>query len=201
MAIIIIKKYHTVHFFFSSWPVSALCFPLNNLQIRAVLVLWFRWLCPGGLWESVKAAGRKGDDCCVTEDVNQPGWTRQLSLLTYSHSLSDVAVVPLELSLDCPAGTTKRKHQLSSNSLNIISLVHVLYEPVPHAIEAVPNDYHQRKTSCTPVLPQKVVVQGFPTMHQVKECGLSHQALALLHKTVRQKAAVLSVISYFPDSQ
>lgn len=85
-------------------PVSPLHFPLNNLQIRAVLVLWFRWLCPGGLWESVKAAGRKGDDCCVTEDVNQAGRTRQLSLLTHRHSLSNVAVVPHELSFDRPVG-------------------------------------------------------------------------------------------------
>lgn len=102
-----IKTYCTVLSIFYSSPVSALRFPLNDLQIRAVLVLWFRWLCPGGLWESVKAVGRKGDDCCVTEDINQSGWTGQLSLLTHRHSLSNVAVVPFELSLDRPVETTE----------------------------------------------------------------------------------------------
>lgn len=73
-----------------------------------MLVLRFRWLFPGGLWKSVKAAGRKGDDCCVTEDINQTGRTRQLSLFTNGHSLTNVAVVLLELSLDCPVGTTQK---------------------------------------------------------------------------------------------
>lgn len=169
-----------------------------------MVVLRFRRLCPGGLWESVKAAGRKGDDCCVTEDVNQSGWTRQLCLHTHRHSLSNVAVVPLELPLNCPVGATDRKRHLTSHHithyshlLNIISTIHVWYKPVPHAIEAVSNDYHQRKTSRTPILPQKVVVQGFPTMHQVKECGLSRQTLPLLHSTVRQNAVVFALISHF----
>ncbi len=104
-----------------SCPVSAPRFPPNNLQIRAVLVLRFRRLCPGGLWESVKAAGRKGDDCCVTEDVNQSGWTKQLSLLTHRHSLSNVAVVPLELSLDCPVGATDRTRHRTSGISTLIS--------------------------------------------------------------------------------
>lgn len=181
--------------------VSSLCFPLNNFQIRAVFILWFRWLFPGGLWEFLKAAGRKRDDGCVTEHVNQSGRTGQLSLLTHGHSLSDVAVVPLELSLDCPVGTTDRKRQLTSNFLNRSSLICVLYKPVSHATEAVSDDYHQRKMLCTPVLPQKVVVQGFPTMHQVKECGLGRQTLPLLQDTVRLMAVVLALISYLTGSQ
>lgn len=74
-----------------------------------MLVLWFKWLCPGGLWESVKAAARKGDDCCVTEDVNQTGWTGQLSLHTHIHSLTNVAVVSHELSLNCPVDAADKK--------------------------------------------------------------------------------------------
>lgn len=72
---------------------------LNNLQIQARLVLWFRWICPGGLWEVVKAVGSKGDDCCVAENVNHPGWTGKPSLLAKSRSYSNVAVVSFELSL------------------------------------------------------------------------------------------------------
>lgn len=152
-------------------PASCLWFPENNLQIGAVLVLWFRWLCPGGLWESVKAAARKGDDCCVTEDVEQMGRTRQLSLVTHRHSLTYVAVVPLELSLDGPVDATNKKNLSLVNFSNILFIMNVQYKPVPHATETVTNDGHQRKTLCTPVLPQKVVVQRFPTMHQIKECG------------------------------
>lgn len=60
------------------------------------------------MWESAEATGRKGDECCVTEDINQMGRTRQLSLFTYRHSLANVAVVPLELSLDRPVCTTQK---------------------------------------------------------------------------------------------
>ena len=74
---------HTEPSFFLPSSVSALHFPLNNLQIRAVLVLWFRWICPGGLWESTQAVSRKGDDRCVAEDINHLRWAGQMSLLTH----------------------------------------------------------------------------------------------------------------------
>lgn len=77
------------------------------------MILRLRRLRPGGLWETVKAAGRKGDDRRVAEDVDQSGRTRQLPLLTHRRGLSDVAVVPLELPLDCPVGTADRRRHLS----------------------------------------------------------------------------------------
>lgn len=111
--------------YFNPPPFSALfslCFPLNNLQIRAVLVLWFRLLCPGALWKTTESVRRKGDDCCVTKDIDPSGRTAQLSLLTHRHGLSDVAVVPSELPLNRPVETTDTKRQLTFNFLNGIPL-------------------------------------------------------------------------------
>lgn len=99
------------------YQFSALCSPQYYLQVRAVLVLWFRWLCPSGFWEFDKAAGRKGDDCGITEDVKQAGWTGQLSLLTHCHHLADVAVVPLEFSLNHPVERNVRKASASLQHL------------------------------------------------------------------------------------
>lgn len=71
------------------------------------MVLWLRWICPGGLWEAVKAVCSKCDDCCVAEDVHHPGWTGKPSLLANSRSQSDVAVVSFELS---PQRSVYRMH-------------------------------------------------------------------------------------------
>lgn len=71
----------------------------NNLQIWDMVVLRLRWICPGGLWEAVKAVSSKGDDSRVAEDVHHPGWTGKPSLLANSRGQSDVAVVSFELSL------------------------------------------------------------------------------------------------------
>lgn len=88
---------------------------LNNLQIRAMLVLWFRWICPGGLWEAVKAVRIKGDDCCVAEDVNHLGRTGKPSLLANSRSSSDVAVVSFELFLQRSVQNTHTKCHLPTS--------------------------------------------------------------------------------------
>lgn len=64
-----------------------------------MLVLWLRWICPGGLWETVKSAASKSDDCCVIEDINHSGWTGKLSLLAHRCSQCNVPVVSFELSL------------------------------------------------------------------------------------------------------
>lgn len=143
-------------FFLHPPPVSASS--LNNLQIRAVLVLWLRWICPCALWECTQAVCRKGDDSCITEDINHMRWTGQPSLLTHRHNLRNVAVVLFELPLNCPVEMKDRNFHLTFVFINTNSLFHVIYTPVPHAIEAVSNDYHQGKTLCIPVLPQKIIV-------------------------------------------
>lgn len=89
--------------------LSQLCSPLNDLQIGAVLVLWFRWLHPGALWETAEAMRWKGDHGRVTEDVD-PSWrAAQLDLVAHRHGLSDVAVVPTELPLGRPGEETNTR--------------------------------------------------------------------------------------------
>lgn len=114
-------------------------------------------------------------------------WACKLSLHTKIHSLTDVAVVSRKLFLDRSVGETDRcQLHLHCSCLNVYSIHRlrvVSYKPIPHPTEAVSDDYHQRETPCTPVLPQKVVVEGFPTMHQVKKCGFFYQTFPLLSNT------------------
>lgn len=86
--------------------LSQLCSPLNDLQIRAVLVLGFRWFHPGALWETAKAIRWKSDQGCVTENVNPSRRAAQLDLVAHGYGLSDVAVVATKLPLGRPVEVT-----------------------------------------------------------------------------------------------
>lgn len=68
-----------------------------------------------------------------------------------------------------------------------IPLIHDLYKPLINVIEAVSNYFYQRQALFTPVLPEEVVVQGFPTVHQVKDSGSSRQTLPLLQSHNRTR--------------
>lgn len=54
-----------------------------------------------------------------------------------------------------------------------IPSIYDLYKPFFHTSEAVSDYFYQRKTLCTPVLPEKIVVQGFSAVHQVEDSGSS----------------------------
>lgn len=79
-----------------------------------------------------------------------------------------------------------------------IPSIHDLYKPLLNVIEAVSNYFYQRQALFTPVLPEEVVVQGFPTVHQVKDSGLSCQTLPLLQSHKRTRVKILK-FSDIPD--
>lgn len=183
------KPFHLSSVYMSIRLLSQLCSPLNDLQIGAVLVLRFRWFYPGAMWETAKAIRWKGGHGGVTEDVNPSGRAAQPDLVTHRHGLGDVAVVPTELPLSRPVEATVTDYlQLHKQHQHHPS--QEPYKPVPHAGEAVSNNRQARKTLRTPILPQQVVIQGLPTMHQVEERGPGCQTLSFLW-AIKQSVAAL----------
>lgn len=71
-----------------------------------------------------------------------------------------------------------------------IPSIHDLYKPLLNVIEAVSNYFYQRQALFTPVLPEEVVVQGFPTVHQVKDSRSSCQTLPLLQSHNRTRVEI-----------